>query len=130
MLINKFTKTSGLKLGMLFAAAAFLCFYFFFNPSDSPFMPQCIFYHVTGLKCMGCGSQRVLHAVLHGDFLTAFRENAFITLSLPFLIFGVWLEFKRKNYPLLYSRVFSKPTIWTTAALLGIWFILRNIIGC
>ena len=42
-------------------------FYFAVDPATFPFMPQCVFHRLTGLQCVGCGSQRMLHALLHGD---------------------------------------------------------------
>ena len=78
---------------------------------------------------MGCGTQRMLHALLHGDLGAAFRANALVTMSLPFLALLLWLELTRKRHPRLYARIYSTCTIWGIALILFVWFIVRNIIG-
>jgi hypothetical protein len=37
----------------------------------------CIFHHVTGLQCPGCGMTRAFHSITHGDIVTAFGFNIF-----------------------------------------------------
>ena len=104
-------------------------FYFVFDPMESKFMPQCVFHHLTGLQCMGCGSQRVIHSLLHGDLKGAFQANALVTLSLPFIFFLIWLEIYRVKYSRLYAKVFSSSVIWSIGIILALWFLIRNIIG-
>lgn len=116
------------RLYLFLGIILFGLFYFLFDPMESWFMPQCVFHHVTGLQCMGCGSQRVIHSLLHGNLHDAFRANAFVTLSLPLLAFLLWLEIYRTKFNRLYSKVYSAPVIWTIAASLIIWFIVRNIL--
>lgn len=103
--------------------------YYFFDPMEYSWMPQCIFHRFTGLQCMGCGSQRMLHSLLHGDFAGAFRANAFLLCSLPFIGFLLFIELSRKSFPCVYARTHSRYVIITISAMLGAWLILRNIIG-
>lgn len=56
----------------------------------------CVFHLVTRLKCPGCGISRMLLALAKLDFRTAFVENRFLLLSLPFLGFELVFEFLRK----------------------------------
>ena len=111
------------------ATGGLLLFYFLVNPSDYSWVPQCVFHKVTGLQCMGCGAQRMIHALLHGDFAGAFHANAFLLISLPFLGFMVFVEFNRKRYSSLYSRLHTLPVIITISSLLLIWLIVRNFLG-
>ena len=104
-------------------------FYFLFDPAESEWMPQCIFYKVTGLQCMGCGTQRVLHSLLHGDISSAWQANRFLVISLPFLIFLIWVELTRLRHPKIYSIIHTKATIITIAAMLFAWLLIRNIFG-
>ena len=106
----------------------FLLFYFIFDPVKFGWMPQCFFHKVTGLQCMGCGSQRVVHALLHGDLPGAFQANALLVISLPFLVFLLWLEFSRTSHPTLYRKVHSLPLIIGVSAILIAWLILRNLL--
>ena len=45
--------------------------YLIFDPTQSDLFPKCPFMMLTGLKCPGCGSQRVIHALLNGDVAAA-----------------------------------------------------------
>lgn len=101
-------------------------FYFVFDPVESGFMPQCIFHHLTGLDCAGCGAQRMVHALLHGDIAGAWQANAFLLIMLPFILFMVWLEIKRTKYPVLYKKVYSPLFIIITGVAVTGWFIIRN----
>ena len=103
-------------------------FYFFFDPMTTFFMPRCVFHEITGLQCMGCGAQRMIHALLHGDVGGAFRANAFLVLALPFLAFLAWLELNRKSHPRLYARIFTTKLIWATGGALALWLVLRNVL--
>ena len=58
----------------------------YFDPTTAGFFPFCPLLRFTGFACPGCGLTRGLHALLHGDFLTALDFNALIPLFL--LVFG------------------------------------------
>ena len=124
-------KTKGFKLYWIWIAAAILLllFYFNFDPSTTKFMPQCIFYRLTGYQCMGCGSQRMIHSLLHGDFMGAFRANALLFCCLPIIMFLTFAELSRNRYPKLYLCVHQRWVIITLAAILFIWLPVRNMIG-
>jgi hypothetical protein len=53
-----------------------------FNPSTHHFYPVCEFHRLTGLNCPGCGGTRALYALLHGDLVTALRDNALAVVGL------------------------------------------------
>lgn len=65
-----------------------LVIFWAFDPSQYVFFPRCMFHSMTGLDCPGCGGQRALHHVLHGQFAAAFGANALFMLLLPV---GMWL---------------------------------------
>jgi len=58
----------------------------YFDPTTASFFPFCPLLRFTGFACPGCGLTRGLHALLHGDVLTALDFNALIPLFL--LVFG------------------------------------------
>lgn len=113
---------------MWLIAALCAVFYFKFDPLSVSFMPRCIFHELTGLDCAGCGSQRMLHALLHGDLQGAFRANAFLTAMLPGIAFLIWLETRRTKLPRLYKKVYSPALIIVTVIALVAWMIIRNIL--
>lgn len=78
---------------------------------------------------MGCGAQRVIHNLLHGDITGAFKANALFTILSPIIIFLLWLELKRKDKATLYAKIYSPITAIVMASILMSWFILRNLIG-
>ena len=108
---------------------ALAVFYFVFDPVEWRWMPQCVFHRVTGLQCAGCGSQRMLHALLHGDVAGAFRANAFVLLSLPAIAFLAWVETQRTRRPNLYKKVYSTALIVTVGILFAVWMVVRNLVG-
>ncbi|MCH5228659.1 MAG: DUF2752 domain-containing protein [Muribaculaceae bacterium] len=106
-----------------------LLFYYFFNPVEFSWMPQCVFHRITGMQCMGCGSQRMIYSLLHGDIKGAWEANRFLMLCLPYLALLLWSEFHRKKYQRLYAALHSVPVIIIISAMLVAWLILRNILG-
>ena len=115
---------------IIFFSSCALCavgvlIYFIFDPTRVPIFPPCVFHEVTGLDCPGCGGQRALHALLHGDFIAAFRLNAMFVLSLPL---GAWYG------PRLISRAFKgQPSglnsrwLWIYLAAWMAFGFLRNL---
>jgi hypothetical protein len=61
------------------------------DPSEPGHYPPCPVRALTGLYCPGCGSLRAVHALAHGDVLSALDLNALFVVSVPFMVGGyVW----------------------------------------
>ena len=103
--------------------------YMAYDPAASAWFPKCPFLLLTGLKCPGCGSQRAIHGLLHGDVAAAFGFNAFLVLSLPVVAFLIYLECVRKRRPRLYSGFYRPWTPLVFALLFIAWAVGRNICG-
>ena len=103
--------------------------YFFYPAKDASFHPDCIFNKLTGLFCPGCGSQRAVSALLHGDVLKASDFNILLLLSLPLLAYAafvfIWNSFKQHKLQqrIFYSPIFAKGFL-TVVILFG---VLRNL---
>lgn len=108
-------------------AATLTVAYYTFDPASTPFAPRCLFRVITGWECPGCGSQRMLHALLHGDFAAAWQYNAFLMIMLPVLALLAYASFRRRRYPMLYARLNSPAMIIALTVLLIAWAVLRNI---
>ena len=119
----------GNKFLWIAAGGALLLFYFIFDPVNFNFIPQCVFHKLTGLQCMGCGAQRMVHALLHGDIRGAMEANLFLFFSIPWILFFVWVEIFRLKFPGLYRKLHSVWVIITISAMLVAWLIVRNILG-
>ncbi|TDH28763.1 DUF2752 domain-containing protein [Segetibacter sp. 3557_3] len=103
--------------------------YFFIDARYSTIFPRCPFNLVTGLLCPGCGSQRAISAILHGDFLHALRLNLLLVLSLPLIVYSALVHtlnaFRtiQLRQTIFYSPLFVKLFL---AAVILFW-VLRNI---
>ncbi len=101
--------------------------YFFFDPSGSALFPKCPFLQLTGYQCPGCGSQRAVHALLHGDIAAAWRFNAAMVAFVPVIAVMLFAEFTAARYPRFHRAVNSLPVITGAFVTLVLWWILRNI---
>ena len=97
------------------------------DPSASTVFPRCTFLSLTGYKCPGCGTQRAVHALLHGNVADAFKYNAFLLVAIPWIILCLFAESRRVRNPRLYSRLNAPLLIWLFLAMLLLWWLLRNI---
>lgn len=118
------------SLIIILTIAALLVFgfiYYALDPSQSGIFPRCTFLTLTGYKCPGCGSQRAVHALLHGEIGQAFRYNALLLIAIPWLALCLYGEAQRTTRPRLYARINAPRLIWLFLALILLWWILRNI---
>ena len=99
-------------------------------------MPKCIFRQLTGFQCPGCGAQRAVYALLHGNIMEAVACNVFFVVAIPFLLLTAYAVFMmKKGNPSsttvrLYNFVTSRYTLLSYVAVYCIWWVVRNCIGC
>lgn len=55
------------------------------DPNEPGHFPGCPFLALTGYWCPGCGSTRMLHALVHGDLATALARNPLGVVALAWL---------------------------------------------
>lgn len=125
------TKKNSLILSLiLLFGGAFLFYYFNYNPSvDSANFISCPSKAILGLNCPGCGSQRMIHNLLHLNFGQAFRYNPLLFISLPFIIilviqFGMNLFFGTKYRTKLF---YNNKFVWFLFGIIMLYGILRNL---
>lgn len=111
------------------AVVGILLLYFFVYPLYARYFPKCIFYTSTGLYCPGCGSQRALISLLHGDIKTALHDNFLAVCLLPFIVYALTIFlvnlFRRKK---ITTRLFNTFLPARLILILVIVFaLLRNI---
>lgn len=116
-----------LPLIIIIAGAALLCLYALVDPATAWWMPKCPLYFLTGLQCPGCGSQRAIHALLHGDLSAAMGHNALLVVMLPLLSVGAFAELTRKRHPGLYRKVCHPAAVYGVVAAVAVWAVARNI---
>ncbi|MDO5094842.1 MAG: DUF2752 domain-containing protein [Propionibacteriaceae bacterium] len=90
-------------------------------------MPLCPTKLVSGLDCPACGGLRMAHSVLHGDWLRALHDNAYLVLALPvaaiLLLTWAWHTWRGQTW---------RIPRWAAWAFLGsatLWAIIRNLPG-
>lgn len=106
-----------------------LLLYFIFNPSEHSLFIACPFQYATGYHCPGCGSQRAIHQLLHGNISAAFWLNPLLLISLPLILFALG----QKAYNFMFSTqyhvglFYNKFFIYGYFGLAILFWILRNI---
>lgn len=119
--------TPRIKLLLLIAVVAVIAvIYAVVDPAER-FMPKCLVHELTGYQCPGCGSQRMLHALLHGDLQSAWHFNPALLVSLPLILAMVVLEIYRTRFPRLYAALYSLPSVIVMITAIIVWTIVRNL---
>lgn len=118
--------TAGIIIGI--AAVVLLGLYFIFDPSETRWAPKCMFHTMTGLDCPGCGSQRMVHALLHGRWGEAWHQNAMLLVMTPLLLLMAYSAVLRRKMLRLYAVLNSPAMIVGITALLIAWTVVRNLI--
>lgn len=122
------TLERALAFACLAAMSALAFAVWFFNPATAGFFPVCPLYSMTGLACPGCGMTRGLHALLHGDVLTALDYN----LLLPGIMFFFGYVFVSLCLTVargrgLSFRIFNGKVLWGFFAFALCFTVLRNL---
>ncbi len=119
-----------LKIVIITAAVPVLALlYFFADARYSAFFPRCPFFALTGLLCPGCGSQRAMSALLHGNITEAINYNVLLVISLPLIFYSSYITllntFRAKQIiqQVFYSPVFVKIVFGVVVS----FGVLRNI---
>lgn len=76
----------------------------------------------TGLKCPGCGSQRAVHQLMHGNVSKAFEWNAILVASIPYLLLALYPS-KPKWLSAIYNK--AKP-VWIILGIIILFTVIRN----
>ena len=130
--VSKMSKTLKITLytSLTLVGMLLLSLYFFFSPENVSFFPKCPFHSLTGLHCPGCGSQRSIHAILHGEIWTALQYNFLILLAFLVLSYKLFLwlfPYRKKDQKQRKNILYATATPWVIFALIIGFWILRNI---
>lgn len=104
---------------------------FFFNPAETGVFPRCPFLMLTGYECPGCGSQRAIHALLHGDIIKAWDYNPLLVIAVPYIILGFIAELSFRRSRLMRTvrdRLYSGRAVWMVLTVIIIYWIGRNVL--
>lgn len=111
-------------------AAVFIAIYYKYNPDEYIFFPKCPVKALSRLDCPGCGSQRAIHSLLHGDFRSAFEYNAMVIPFMPYLMFGFGFQLVKNPGPRqLYWRkiLYGEWAVKIVSVVIILYAIFRNL---
>ena len=114
----------GAAAAIAVAVVALCVYYYNVDPAAGGTAPRCLLRSLTGYDCPGCGTQRALHALLHGHVATAWHHNAALFFAVPLAA-----AYAAEDYlPAGVARVLRAPAfILAIAAAIVAWWVLRNV---
>ncbi|MFD0932933.1 DUF2752 domain-containing protein [Psychroflexus salinarum] len=117
-----------IKIGIPIVILALGIFYYTVNPTTFAFTPKCPFHLFTGYHCPGCGTQRALHDILHGNIWTGLQHNFLILLAVLIIAYKFYVSYiNSTNSKPTKNLLHHNAAPWLILAfVLGFW-ILRNI---
>jgi hypothetical protein len=116
--------------GLLFLVLM-IVIYYLFDSTGQKWFPKCPFYWLTGYKCPGCGSQRVIHDLLHFNLTAAFRENALLVIALPYILLAFLFDYAglKTRWPYVRKVLFGFNAILVILVIVFSWWVIRNILA-
>lgn len=121
------------KVLLLLIVSAVAALYYTYDPSHRHHkhfgFPKCPFYSATHFYCPGCGSQRAIHQLLHGNVFQAASHNLLLVLSVPILLWNAMIYmynlFSGKKY--FFSLLYSSTFAWGLFVSTLLFWIMRNL---
>jgi len=103
--------------------------YYSLDPAKYSFFPKCPFYWLTGYKCPGCGSQRVVHHLLNLDLKGAFDANPLLFIAIPYIIGGFLFDYTRlgNRIPRVRKFLYGRTAIIIVFIIVISFWIVRNL---
>lgn len=114
------------------AVCVALVLLYIYNPSHASMAPKCPFKTLTGLSCGGCGGQRAVHAMLHGQWRVALGFNLYLVYALPYFLLLIVNRYylPRTRLTLRVSALLeSRPAVYLYIVSYILWMIVRNILN-
>lgn len=98
------------------------------DPGEPGHYPTCPFLALTGLYCPGCGGLRAVHALTHGDPITALGFNPLVVVMIPVvvLLWGRWTLFSWQGRRDV-GKAINPAYIWAFLGLMIVFWIVRNV---
>ncbi|WP_433255799.1 DUF2752 domain-containing protein [Streptosporangium sp. CA-135522] len=115
-------------LGAALAAGAAVAFVRAVDPNEPGHYPTCPFLMLTGFYCPGCGGLRAVHALAHGDPVSALGLNPLVVAAVPVLalVWGRWTVRSWRGEP-FNGKAVRPVYVWAFLALMIVFWIMRNV---
>jgi hypothetical protein len=99
-----------------------------FDPQQYPF-PKCPFRSLTGWLCPGCGSQRAMHQLLHGQVVESLRLNLLLLPALMYGLMGVIISYASPHqWPGIRMKWYGINAAWVAVGIIVVYWVGRNVI--
>ena len=102
--------------------------YYALEPSSGS-LPSCLLLRLTSFRCPGCGTQRAVHALLHGNFAQGIAYNYSLLFTIPVLSLYIGDVLWGGKMPRLRAFLHHPIVILLLVLILLAWWILRNCWG-
>lgn len=114
---------------ILAIAVVVVAFLYAYNPSETSWAPKCVMLKLTGWRCPGCGIQRFIHQLLHGNFAAAVQYNYLAAVFLPYfaIVFLTELLPQGTLQAKLERWFVNRYWMYAYVVLYFVWWIIRNI---
>ena len=113
-----------ISIGLFFVVVR----YFYINnpaKNDTPFA-ICMTKRIANIDCPGCGGQRALHQLLHGNFVEAGKLNIFIYFFAPLLAY-IFFSFALKPFNINCPDIdISSTGLFITLVIFIVFTLFRN----
>jgi hypothetical protein len=121
-------RTPALIATALAAAAALGGWALLANPYKAFLSIPCPFHAATGLDCPGCGLQRAVWSLLHGDVHAALRANALVIVILPLVLVAVGQTLRQWVTGIAPPRrELPAPVVVLLVMVMLAYWVLRNL---
>jgi hypothetical protein len=103
--------------------------YFFVDARRSQLFPACPFFTLTHLYCPGCGSQRAVSALLHGELIEAINYNVMLVISVPLILYSAFVSVSNlfREKPIIQKIFYSPVFVRIFLVAVVLFGVLRNI---
>lgn len=95
---------------------------------DSGLYPRCLFLQLTGWQCPGCGSQRAIHALMHGDWAGAWSYNRALPFIVALMVVAAVAGAMPSRLPRLHRALSSRKVLLAVLVLIVAWTVARNVV--
>lgn len=107
------------------AGGVFLAILALADPATGSVFPPCLWRSATGWLCPGCGSARAIHALLHGQLLSALYLNPLAVVAMPVVASDVVQGWRDTGDG--WMRRLRPAYIWGLAVIIVLFGVLRNL---
>jgi len=127
--VKQITKYKNLLVFLIvLLTTSFIALFYFWNPANNIIFPKCLFYSATNLYCPGCGSQRAIHQLLHGNLLTGLKFNYLIGFLVVVLAYQCYVFVAIRYFHRTIKNLLHKPIATKLILVVVILFwVFRNI---